>query len=184
MNRITVDRTALPLLLLPKAKAQARVEHTRDDELITDQLAQAINAVERRCNININPAQYSLLSCELGLWYAHAGSAIRGPLPVNNVLQIVSLAPPGGADQAADYTIVQAEYGGNAAAYLSGPSAFDGDWTLVVDVGMATDTELEPAVTAAILRIAAAYYEARESSSPVFVDDFLSELVSVWRPSA
>ena len=173
MTRMTVDRDVLPVALLALAKSQMRVEHNRDDVLITEQLRAAIVGVERRCSININPAQFAFEGCDI---------TATGRLPVNNVSAIVSLFS-GGVDVSSNYGIKQDEMGGNAHAYLVGPTLNSNDAVLVVDVGMQTVDAIDPAITAAVLRITAAYYENRETFAPVFVDDFLGELIAIWRPA-
>jgi hypothetical protein len=181
VNRLSVDREALPAELLTLAKAQMRVEHTRDDALITQHLKDAINAVERRCNININPATFALRDW-CWMWVPWRAPYYAAPLPVNNVVSIVSLIN-GGTDVAADYLIEQAHFGGNAEAFIVGPMLHTSEPVLTVEVGMDTADQLEPAVSSVVLRITAAYYESRESTAAVYIDDFASELAATWRPA-
>jgi uncharacterized phiE125 gp8 family phage protein len=185
MNAISVDRTTLPAALLAIAKEHLRVRHTRDDLLITQYIAQAIDAVERRCSINLNPAVYALDPCTLdAAWPCITRSgAARLLLPVNNV-QSFTLEDADNADQSVGYTIEQADMGGAFSAYLVGPPISGSGWALALNVGVDTLEVLSPAVTAAVLRLTGGYYENRESPSAVVADDFLSELVAVWRPGA
>jgi hypothetical protein len=183
VNLISVDRTTLPAALLPEAKEHMRVRHVRDDTLIATYLSMAIAAVERRGNINLNPATYEIDGFELRLDDCnHAAGAFRYRLPVNNVSAISDLIQSGGTDQAGQYTVTQSDAGGSGNSYITGPSLYGYGWTLKAEVGIDDPLELDPAVLSCLYRIAAAYYEARESNAPVFVDDFTSELLQVWRP--
>ena len=127
-NLLTVDRTTLPQAMLDTAKAHLRVTHTRDDSLIAAYLAQAIDTVERQSNINVNPATFALqppnaYPCPC-VPYSSAGQppgTARLPLPVNNV-SAFTLVDGDGADQAASYSIEQADLGGSATSYLVGPA--------------------------------------------------------------
>jgi hypothetical protein len=190
MNLVSVDRLTLPAAMLATAKEHLRVRHDRDDGLITQHLAMAISAVERRCNINVNPAVYALDAPALALAPLRPSTALLWPcaaspryaLPVNNVVGF-TLLDADGVDQSAGYAIEQADLGGSAAAYLVGayPLAAIGG-VLTLDVGMDAPEQIDPAVAAAILRLTGGYYENRESPSAVVVDDFLGELAAVWRP--
>ena len=187
MNALNVDRTTLPAALLDTAKLHLRVYHTRDDALIAQYLAMAIDEVERRCNINLNPAVFALEPVTLtpGPYAGWPGLA-RYALPVNNV-HAFTLDDADGEDMADSYTIEQADLGGSAGAYLVGVPLVArtvAGWTMTVDVGLDTPDDLSPAVTAAVLRLTGGYYENRESPSAVVVDDFLGELTAVWRPNA
>ena len=183
MNLITVDRTTLPAALLIEAKEHMRVRHARDDSLISTYLGMAIAAVERRCNIRLNPATYEIDGFELRLEScSHAENRFAYRLPVNNVQAITDLIQSGGPDQAAQYTVTQSDAGGSGNSFITGPSLYGNGWTLKAEVGIDDPLELDPAVMSCLYRIAGAYYESRESNAPVFVDDFTSELVSVWRP--
>lgn len=184
LHQLAVDRTALPTDLLDLAKEHLRVRHVRDDVLIGVYLAQAIDAVERRCNINLNPATFSLdvygcccLPC-VG-WPAMA----RLALPVNNV-QTFTLEDSQGIDQAADYAIEQADLGGSAGAYLVGPAVPVAGWAMTAEVGVETADDLSPAVLAVVLRLTGGYYENRESPAALVADEFAVELATVWRPAA
>jgi hypothetical protein len=182
---LTVDRDALPALLLPDVKEQMRVRHTRDDVLISTHIAMAISAVERKANVSINPAEYEIRIHHLRAC-AHPGApeSVRWRLPVNNATEIVSLTDAGAVDAAAYYSLEQADQGGNADSYLVGPPTYGSGWLLRVKVGMATVATIDRALLSLIYRISGAYYEARESFAPVYVDDFMGELVAAWRPEA
>jgi len=182
MNILTVDRFALPQALLTRTKAHMRVEYVRDDALILDYLSQGIAAIERRCNINLNPSVYDLDGYELRL-ESCSPSLYRYRLPVNNVGEVIDVIQDGGANVAASYTITQSDQGGSGNSYLVGPQLSGSGWALKVAAGVSDPVNLDAAVIACLYRIAAAYNEARESNAPVFVDEFTSELVSVWRPS-
>jgi hypothetical protein len=183
VNLITVDRTTLPAALLLQAKEHMRVRHDRDDTLIATYLSMGIAAVERRANINLNPTEFEIDGYELRLDSCnHAANAYRYRLPVNNAYELTAIAQDGGADVAASYTISQSDAGGSGNSYINGPTLYGNGWKLTVEVGIVDPLELDPAVLSCLYRIAGAYYEARETNAAVFVDDFTSELVSVWRP--
>jgi hypothetical protein len=181
---LTVDRDALPALLLPEVKAQMRVRHARDDGLISTHIAMAISAVERKGNVSINPAEYEIAIHHLrGCAYPGSSESVRWRLPVNNATEIVSLKDAAGVDAAAAYSLEQADQGGNADSYLVGPPIYGSGYSLRVKVGMATTAAIDRALLSLVYRISGAYYEARESFSPVYVDDFMGELVAAWRPA-
>jgi Phage gp6-like head-tail connector protein len=191
VNLISVNRTTLPAAMLDLAKSHIRVRHDRDDALITQYLAQAIEAVERSCSINLNPAVFALDIFRLvpplvpGLYPCYGSSLppMRLALPVNNVTAF-TLDDADGVDQSADYTIEQADGGGSAASYLVGPRLQStSGWTMTVDVGLEDPDGIAPAITAAVLRLTGGFYENRESSSALVVADFGAELMSIWRPT-
>lgn len=184
MNCLSVDRTTLPQAMTDLAKAHLRVYHARDDTLIGVYLAQAIDEVERRCNINLVPATFALDVPALVLVPCRTYPAqARWALPVNNV-QAITLEDADGTDQSDAYAIEQADLGGSASSYLVGPPIPAAAWTMTADVGVDDPDDLAPAVLAVILRLVGAYYENREAPQAVVVDDFLGELAAVWRPTA
>jgi uncharacterized phiE125 gp8 family phage protein len=183
MNQLSVDRATLPAAMLDLAKTHLRVSHARDDALITSYLAMALATVERRCSINLNEATFDIDLHHLETTCCKpVPTHVRIALPVNNV-DTFTVIDGGGADQSADYVVEQSDIDGTGTAYLVGPPITALDWTMLVDVGMPDADTMSPDVLAVVLRIVAAYYENRESSSPVFVDDFASELLSIWRPT-
>jgi uncharacterized phiE125 gp8 family phage protein len=185
-NCLSVDRTALPTALLDLAKSHLRVRHTRDDVLIGVYLGQALDAVERMCNINLNPSTFALglERCVL-VPCADWPASMRLVLPVNNVTAF-TLVDGEGVDQAGNYTIEQADLGGSASSYLVGPAipAATPGWTMTADCGVDDPDQLSPAVLAAVLRLAGGYYENRESPAALIVDEYRLELAAVWRPTA
>jgi uncharacterized phiE125 gp8 family phage protein len=189
MNCLDVDRDQLPAALLELAKQHLRVRHGRDDLLIQTYLAQAIELVERRCSINLNPADFELEVHHLDAQPCRTlPEHMRLALPVNNV-RTFTLTDGDGIDQSLNYAVEQADIGGSGQAYLVGPPVTGADWLLTAAVGVDVPVPdqapptLAPAVLAVVLRLAAGYYENRESSSALGVDDFLGELVAIWRPS-
>lgn len=184
LHQLSVDRAALPTAMLDLAKAHLRVRHDRDDTLVGVYIAQAIDEVERRCNINLNPAVFALdvyacvpMPC-IG-WPAVA----RLALPVNNIASF-TLEDAEGIDQAGPYVIEQADLGGSAGAYLVGPVVPAAAWAMTADVGIDDPDAMSPAVLAVVLRLVGGYYENRESPAPLVVDEFAGELAAVWRPFA
>jgi len=182
-NRTTIDRTTLPTALLPLAKEHARVRHARDDALLTSLVADAIDVVERRCSINVFAATYSLRLDACRQETASDGSGLtRYAFPVNNV-NTATVSDGAAVDQSAAYTVEQADYGGAGEAWMVGPAISGTGWTAVVEVGMDDPDDLAPAVRVAILRLTAAFYEARESFVPVYEPDYLGDLGVIWRPT-
>ncbi len=190
MNCLDVDRQVLPAALLETAKSHLRVRHGRDDLLIQTYLAQAIDAVERRCSINLNMADFELEIHHLDATPCVAlPEHVRLALPVNNVRSF-TLADGDGVDQSISYAVEQSDIGGAGQAYLVGPPVTGSDWLMTATVGLDVPVPTEvppnlaPAVLAVLLRLTAGYYENRESSSALAADDFLGELIAIWRPSA
>jgi uncharacterized phiE125 gp8 family phage protein len=194
LHCLSIDRQALPAAMLGTAKAHARVDHARDDTLISQYLAQAIDEVERHCSINVNPASYEVALDTLTApctW--PAPNAWRVRLPVNNV-EGFTLFDAGGVDLSDQVTIEQADIGGAYPAYLVGTGALAAGCTLALDVGVAFIVPgttpapdvlpMAPSIAAAVLRLTAAYYENREASVALVLEQFAPELVSIWNPSA
>jgi uncharacterized phiE125 gp8 family phage protein len=179
----SVDRETLPDALLDLAKSHARVSHTRDDALITQYVAQAIDQVERRCSINLNPASYTVVLDVLAPCAVLPTGPVRVRLPVNNVGEFLVLDADA-SDVSAGYTVEQADLGGALPAYLVGAAPTVPGWQLQAQVGVEAPEDLSPAITAAVLRLAAAYYENREASVALTMDEFAPELVAIWNPSA
>jgi uncharacterized phiE125 gp8 family phage protein len=183
MNRLQIDRSTLPDALLPLAKEHLRVRFTRDDGLITSLVSDAIDAVERRCSLNLFRATYALrLDACRQQYRCDATDLMRYELPVNNVVA-VTVTDGAAVDWSTFYEIEQADFGGAGAAWIVGPSMSGAGWMAEVDCGVDDPDDLAPAVRVAVLRLAAAYYEARESFVTVVDTDYLGELLSIWRPS-
>jgi hypothetical protein len=188
-NLLSVDRAALPDALLDVAKDHLRVRHDRDDTLIRMYVAQAIDVVERKGSINLNPSTFAIDPCALPgvawpaqLWMPAGTMGVRLSLPVNNV-EAFTVTDADGVDQSDAYEVEQADLGGSAQAYLVGPTIAAG-WAMTADVGVDDPDKLAPAVLAVVLRLVGGYYETRESASDLTDDTFVDELVAVWRPSA
>jgi uncharacterized phiE125 gp8 family phage protein len=184
MNRTAIDRTTLPAAMVDMAKAEMRVRHSRDDALIAEDVQKAIDMVERRSNCKFFAATYEISAAGL-FGYAWGGVApmVRYPLPVNNVVSIASFVD-GTTDLAPGYKVESPDLGGNGQSYLVGMPLTSGAAVLTVKVGFDDPADLAGSVKAAIYRIAAAYYEARESFAPIWDEMFAAELKAIWRPSA
>jgi uncharacterized phiE125 gp8 family phage protein len=191
MNCLDVDRSSLPAALLDLAKQHLRVRHSRDDLLIQTYVGQAIDAIERRCSINLNPADFELEVHHLDAMPCEAlPEHMQLALPVNNV-RTFTLTDGDGVDQSVSYAIEQSDLGGSGQAWLVGPPITEDDWLMTAAVGIEVATgspppapDIAPAVLAAVLRMTGGYYENRESSAALAVDDYLNELIPIWRPSA
>ncbi|HXD04883.1 MAG TPA: head-tail connector protein [Burkholderiaceae bacterium] len=185
IKRTTINTGALPLLLLPTMKAQARVEHARDDALITGHTAAAIAMVERQCNVSLNPAVYEVTTDELA-WSSIPRGTSRASwqLPLNNVRSFV--VTNGADDISADFELWQQDFGGSASAYVTaaGSSLMNTAALLTLTVGVLTPPALSPAFLSVIGRMVASMYENREANSALWVDGFAAELFSMWRPCA
>lgn len=180
-----IDRATLPALLLPLAKSQARIEHDRDDALVTEFVAQAIDDVERITNATLFARTIVSTSPEVAgapLWaWAVPGSPNWISLSFNNVQRFVAL-DANGVDITADYTVRQADPGGVGTCWLQGPAAQPPQPVqFAILAGAETIDEIAPALRRLILRRAAALYEYREAALPLSSDDLASE-PALWRP--
>jgi hypothetical protein len=185
IKRTTLDTAALPTLLLPTMKAQARVQHARDDALITGHTAAAIAMVEKLCNVSLNPAVYEVTPDEL-VWSCtpRSLSPHNWLLPHNNVRTFT--IDNAGTDISDQFELWQQDFGGSTSAYLTGPgsSTVQTGALLTLTVGVLTPPALSPAFLSVIGRMVASMYENREASSSLWVDGFSAELFAMWRPYA
>ena len=186
IQRLTVDRAALPAELLPVIKEHLRVRHTRDDALITTYTAAAISLIERQCNVTLDPATYLVsldeLTGQVGGWLWRSWV-----LPVNNVSALVvndGQTPPG--DYSASFDVWNADPGGNANSLVvsTGGAQLGTGWTLTLTAGVAAAADLAPSFLALISRMVGSLYEQREASSPLWAETWAAELSSMWRPTA
>jgi hypothetical protein len=191
IDRISLDVAMLPAALLDKIKAHCRVDHTRDDPILLDYIAAAISTIERKCNVNLNPAEYVVTGDSMtfsGPMRYHGRTCRGWPLPPNNVmsLTIVQSDDPAAPDITADYELWNPDYGGNASSYLVGTTAtsLPASAVLSLGVGVTDPVDLAPAFFVLIARLTASIYENREASSELWADTFAEEIASLWRPSA
>lgn len=182
---VAVNRDALPALFLPLAKSQARIDHDRDDALVTEHLAQAIDDVERLTNATIFERTIGATSWEVAgapLWaWAVPGSPNWISLTFNNVITFGAI-DAAGVDVTTLYTLRQADPGGVGTAWLQGPAAPPAQPVSFIIVAGARDLDgIAPALRRLILRRAAALYEYREAALPLSADDLTGE-PALWRP--
>lgn len=192
MRIITIDRATLAAELLDVAKANSRVEHTRDDDLISSMIAQAIDDIQRLANVYLFDTEAEWTGAELARrcrYSPDTGFAypvgMRVALPFNNV-QSVEATDAEGTDVSASFSIEQGEPGGNSQAYLIGPNVYAGPWPgllFLFRYGVESETELAPSVKAAILRRTSAYYENREANLTLALNEAPGEFLSIWRPA-
>jgi uncharacterized phiE125 gp8 family phage protein len=180
----SIDRTTLPAAFLPLAKSQSRIEHDRDDALVTEHLAQAIDDVERLTNACIFERETELEGDQLGdpvLAWATPVARTWLALPFNNVSALV-VTDAIGVDVSTSYRIKQRDLGGVGTAWLQGPDVAPAAPILFAfTAGMGTIDEIAPALRRLILRRAAALYEFREAALPLTADDLARE-PALWRP--
>jgi uncharacterized phiE125 gp8 family phage protein len=181
----TIDRTTLPAALVPLAKAQAKVEHARDDVLIAEHLAQAIDDVERVTNATLFERTITTDAVDLVGWplyaWATPGSGNWIGLPFNNVSAFVA-TDADGLDVSSGYRVRQADIGGVGTAWLQGPTTVaTPPITFAITAGLKTPDAIAPALRRLILRRAAALYEYREAALPLSADDLADE-PALWRP--
>jgi len=182
---VAVNRTALPALFLPLTKSQARIEHDRDDALVTEHIAQAIDDVERLTNATIFERTIAATSWEVAgapLWaWAVPGSPNWISLTFNNVITFGAVDADG-ADVGALYLLRQADPGGVGTAWLQGPTAQPAQpVSFVIVAGARSLDDIAPALRRLVMRRAAALYEYREAALPLSTEDLVSE-PSLWRP--
>jgi hypothetical protein len=186
-DQTAIDYAALADAMLDAVKQQARVEHNRHDDLIGRDIKWAIATVQRRANIDVFPATYRVAaSLAGGFAMCTCPNGLQGyPLPFNNV-RAMRLLDAADVDITGDWQVTQAQFGGNADAYAFTPSgaALTGATSIELDVGVDDVEKLDPAVEAAVHKLAASHYEHREANLPVSESSFDPELIQLWRPSA
>jgi len=198
-NRTEFEPTLLARSMLTVQKQHSRVEHSRDDDLIDEQLSSAISTVERRANINLHPATYRTLNytqaqaMREGAWcWCESAHAYGYRLPFNNVTALRAYDADGTViidteASGSTWTIAQQQFGANRDAYLV--STVADAWlpaaaALEIDCGTDAPEELDPAVVSVIRRMAASMYENREANIALSDSAFDSELIAIWRPCA
>lgn len=153
LQRQSIDRTTLPAAMLNDVKAQMRVEHNRDDALITKHIARAIDYVERYCDICIFEAQYMLR-------IQHSVSETTNLLPVAPIIGIN--VKTGTTDVTTNYTLTgyttTGEIGGQ---YIEGK--LNVNQVINIQAGYKTVADMPPVLDDVISRHAAHLYEQRES---------------------
>ena len=182
--RTQTDLSMLPDAMLLTVKGHARVEHARDDVLLRSYTAAAISLIERKCNVSLNPATYTVSADELRYGY---GLQPGWWLPLNNVHQF-DATDAAGNDIAADFLLGNMDFGGSSSSYLYPASETSPSMpcsaVLTLSVGVDDPALLAPEFLALILRATASLYENREASVDLWAATFASELMSMWRPCA
>jgi len=187
-NRTAADFSVLATAMLADMKEQARVDHTRDDNIIMRHTAWAISTVEKRANINLHPCTFRSGGYTTALWGAPCVCPLPGAmgyrLPFNNVRALRLL--DGATDVTGDWVAVQAMFGANAEAYAVSPTnaGAPGGAVIELDVGVDDFTKLDPVVVQVVQRFAASAYEHREANIDLSEAGFESELFGIWRPTA
>lgn len=172
-----IDRDTLPQGLLPIAKAHMRVNFATDDDYIKNCLLRAIDLVERHSGARI----FSLEAT----WTPRVATRSTYQVPLQPVSDFT--AATGTGDVSAEYRIVS----GTSVdpVYLSriDGSTFHPDLEVVLVAGYEAE-DLPPQYLDPILRIAAHFYEHRESvdasglaSIPQWMNDLL---LGNWIPRA
>ena len=185
VNRISVDRAALPALMLDSIKEHCRVRHVRDDGLLTTYIAAAIGLVERKCNVSLNPATYVVSPDSLrcvgslpisGTWRQ------AWQLPPNNVREVV-VTDAAAADISDGFELWAPDPGGSSSSYLAAVdgAAMPADAMLTLEVGAEDPADLAPEFFSLIARLTGSQYENREASLGLMGDGFDEELIALWR---
>jgi len=186
----SIDRTALPAAFLPLAKSQSRIPHDRDDAFLTEQIAQAIDDIERQTNstfferiIVLDPA------LAWAPWWSSdlAGVALPSDcvlvnLPFNNVTALVVLDTDG-LDISANYEVAQTDPGGVGACALVAPATAPAPAAnrFTFTAGCPDLDAMSPSVRRAILRRTAALYENREAPEGL-AEPMEPGAPLLWRP--
>jgi uncharacterized phiE125 gp8 family phage protein len=193
MIESNLDRDTLPPLMLDTAKAQSRIDHARDDALVTEYLAQAIDDVERLTNATLFQRTITLDTDEVWpalpawAWGLMASDVIRIALPFNNVSDLIATGTDSEGnpvDVTASFSLAQVEPGGVGTAFLVGPTDAT-SWTGVTfqfTAGLADPNAIAPSVRRVIYRRAAALYEYREAALPLTAAEAGGD-PGVWRPA-
>jgi hypothetical protein len=190
IDRISVDRAALPALLLDNIKLHCRVYHVRDDPILLTFIGAAIGFAERKCNVSLNPAEYIVTTDALGGACTHAALGPRWtwPLPLNNVhtFTVLQSGEASAPDITADFELWSSDFGGSASAYLVPLAGKSMPTAAYIQLGVGVDDPalLAPEFFSLIARMTASQYENRESSSDLWTDNFREELAALWRPFA
>ena len=187
-DQTAIDYAALADAMLDAVKQQARVEHNRHDDLIGRDIKWAIATVQRRANIDVFPATYRVAaSLAGGFCDVHrARMACRVTRCHSTTCEQCACSTLPTSISPAIGKVTQAQFGGNADAYAFTPSgaALTGATSIELDVGVDDVEKLDPAVEAAVHKLAASHYEHREANLPVSESSFDPELIQLWRPSA
>ena len=178
MSAITgsgLDRTALPVALLPIAKSHLRVDGSYDDAYITDAIKRAINWFERVTNVTVNPVTWT--------WTPDSANFCNGlaKVPVSPVNDFTVNA---GGDVSGNYLIETMSTHGVGLYALSG--SFVSGMAVSIPSGYADADALDPGITDAVLRYTAHLYENREilvpgsdAQTPGWMTDVIS---TYWMP--
>jgi uncharacterized phiE125 gp8 family phage protein len=155
----TVDRAALPAMLLPLAKSHCRIDGTYDDAYVTSAIGRAIAKIEDTFGITINPTTAT--------WSPAAGEFVNGgaTLPVRPATAFTAVAGSPAADVTSSYSIALKwdDITGIPIQMLKGSAATGLVVTLTIGF---TDLSNAPAVLDRVLRHTAHLYENREILTP------------------
>jgi uncharacterized phiE125 gp8 family phage protein len=176
----TVDYTSLPTALLPLAKQHMRVDFIDDDETIRHYLAHAIGLLEKFWDWQIFSVPVT--------WAPELMTGACAESPVRPVASFTA-KDEGGTDVSADYELKKGK-DNTVPVFLCRKDG--GDFPAGLDValvaGYGTPASLDPAVEAAVLRLASTFYEHRESVTTLSVDQmpfWLNDLLAgLWIPRA
>lgn len=184
----SIDRTALPLALLPTVKAHCRVDFPDDDTMLKIYTGIAIGQLEKVWGF--------ALFTQAGKWTPLAGDALstvipatdRWQTPIQPVIEFTA-KDEADADVSADFKLIDpgAVISPTYLATLDG-SSFPAGITVAISAGYADETELPPEALGAILQITSRLYEYRENVAafsinqmPMWLNDLL---VGLWQPRA
>jgi uncharacterized phiE125 gp8 family phage protein len=175
----TPDWTTLPAALLDMAKQHLRVDHSVEDALITDKLAQSIGLLEHVWGLSIFSAAVD--------WQpdlATGAASYQCPLqPVSAFTVVVDAV-----DVSSEYALESASLTEPVWLVHSDGTAFAADAAITLTAGYADMASLPPPMRAGILRVAGMLYEYRESVTALDLEQmpsWMSDLMSgLWVPRA
>jgi len=181
----SIDRTALPLALLPTVKAHCRVDYPEDDTILKTYTSIALGQLERVWGFSI--------FTQSGTWTPPEGGASstamttdRWPTPVQPVTSFTAKDEED-ADVSADFQLINPG-SISTPTYLAtiDGSSFPADISVAMSAGYATEAELPPEALGAVLQVTSRLYEYRENVAafsinqmPMWLNDLL---VGLWQP--
>jgi uncharacterized phiE125 gp8 family phage protein len=172
----TKDYAALPTALLPKAKAQARVDGSYDDAIITDMIARAIDLFERETGVSVFVTQYEWAPDQADFCNNVATIPFS---PVNTM----TAKDGANVDVSSSYSFTTMSQFGVMIYKLNG--AWIDGVVFTIESGYAA-AALPPGVLDVVMRVTAHLYDNREILVPgtqMMVPDFLRvAMATYWMP--
>ena len=175
----TPDYTTLPTALLPLAKQHFRVSFNTDDDIIKQHIAWAISHCEKFWAIQIFGAEVDWTPTITATAWAYQ-------CPVQPVSGFVVMSD--GGDVSSEYALKQGDPVEPVYLVHSDKTPFPADAEITLTAGFTDPAKIDPAALGGILRVAAKFYEYRESISELNLDDvpfWLNDMLGgLWIPRA